>query len=50
MSGLRTDRFCGWYEHLPRTLPYSSAARSDDGSRVHVQLITGEGRKQRLVT
>jgi hypothetical protein len=50
LTGLRTDRFCGWDEHLQRTLPYCSAARSGDGSRVYVHLIAGLGRKQHLVT
>lgn len=50
VSGLRAERFCGRDDGLQRILPYCSAARSADGSRVYVHVMTGEGRKQRLIT
>ncbi len=50
VSGLRADRFCDWDDDLQRILPYCSAARSTDGSRVYVHMLAGEGRKHRLLT
>lgn len=50
LAQLRTEAFCGWDAGLQRVLPYCGAYRSQDGDRVYVFLIAGEGRKQRLVT
>ncbi|MBL8001706.1 MAG: hypothetical protein JNL05_07090 [Flavobacteriales bacterium] len=46
----RSEAFCGWDAGLQRVLPYCGAYRSQDGDRVYVFLIAGEGRKQRLAT